>query len=168
MLRAKHPMKATAHPARHLGDERPPARDVRRDSLPRCSPRMRVSPRIEPSRMAIPTPYGPYSHSRIAGQFILLAGQTARDGATGRIIDGDVALQTARAIEIIREILEEHDLTLKDVVRTTVYLATMEDFDAMNGVYATHFESPFPVRSTVEVRMPYGALVGIEATAFRP
>jgi 2-iminobutanoate/2-iminopropanoate deaminase len=117
--------------------------------------------------MTIPTPYGPYAHSRIAGDFLLLAGQTARDGVTGQIIEGDVAAQTARSIEIISEILAEHQLTLKDVVRTTVYLAKMEDFDAMNTVYAAHFEAPFPVRSTVEVRMPYGALVGIEATAFR-
>ena len=117
--------------------------------------------------MTIPTPYGPYSHSRIAGDFVLLAGQTARDGVSGKIIDGDITAQTARCIEIVREILLEHELTLADVVRTTVYLAHMEDFDAMNSVYAARFAAPYPVRSTVEVRMPYGALVGIEATAFR-
>jgi 2-iminobutanoate/2-iminopropanoate deaminase len=117
--------------------------------------------------MTIPTPYGPYSHSRIAGDFVLLAGQTARDAVTGKVIVADVAAQTARCIEIVRDILREHDLALRDVVRTTVYLADMADFDAMNTVYGGAFEPPFPVRSTVEVRMPYGARVGIEATAFK-
>jgi 2-iminobutanoate/2-iminopropanoate deaminase len=117
--------------------------------------------------MTIPTPYGPYSHSRVAGDFVLLAGQTARDAVTGKVIDAGIATQTARCIEIIRDILHEHDLALRDVVRTTVYLANMADFNAMNTVYAGVFEAPFPVRSTVEVRMPYGALVGIEATAFK-
>jgi 2-iminobutanoate/2-iminopropanoate deaminase len=117
--------------------------------------------------MTIPAPYGPYSHSRIAGDFVLLAGQTARDGVSGKIIDGDITAQTARCIEIVRDILLEHELTLRDVVRSTVYLARMEDFDAMNAVYAEAFEDPYPVRSTVEVRMPYGALVGIETTALR-
>ena len=117
--------------------------------------------------MTIPTPYGPYSHSRVAGDFVFLAGQTARDGVSGKIIDGDIGAQTTRCIEIVREILQEHELTLQDVVRSTVYLAHMKDFDAMNTVYATCFAAPYPVRSTVEVRMPYGALVGIEVTAFR-
>ena len=117
--------------------------------------------------MTVPTPYGPYSHSRVAGDFVLLAGQTARDGVSGKIIDGDITAQTARCIEIVRDLLLEHELTLRDVVRSTVYLAHMEDFDAMNTVYAARFAAPYPVRSTVQVRMPYGALVGIEVTAFR-
>jgi 2-iminobutanoate/2-iminopropanoate deaminase len=119
------------------------------------------------SASSIPRVYGPYSHSIVAGDFVFLAGQTGRDAATGKIIDGDIASQTARSIEIIRDILHEHSLTLRDVVRSTVYLAHMEDFDAMNGVYGAAFEAPYPVRSTVEVRMPFGALVGIEVTAFR-
>jgi 2-iminobutanoate/2-iminopropanoate deaminase len=116
---------------------------------------------------SIPRAYGPYSHSLIAGDFVFLAGQTARDAATGKIIDGDIAAQTARCLEIIRDILHEHALTLRDVARSTVFLARMEDFDAMNDVYGATFEAPYPVRSTVEVRMPFGALVGIEVTAFR-
>ena len=116
---------------------------------------------------SIPRAYGPYSHSIIAGDYVFLAGQTARDTATGKLIDGDIAAQTARSLEIIRDILHEHALTLRDVVRATVYLAHMEDFDAMNHVYGVTFEAPYPVRSTVEVRMPFGALVGIEVTAFR-
>ena len=115
----------------------------------------------------VPKAYGPYSHSIVAGDFVFLAGQTGRDTVSGKIIDGDVAAQTARSLEIIRDILREHSLTLSDVVRTTVYLARMDDFDAMNSVYGATFQAPYPVRSTVEVRMPFGALVGIEATAFR-
>ena len=115
----------------------------------------------------IPPAYGPYSHSLIAGDFVFLAGQTGRDAATGKVIEGDVSAQTTRSLEIIRDILREHELTLRDVVRSTVYLARMEDFDAMNKIYGATFEAPYPVRSTVEVRMPFGALVGIEVTAYR-
>jgi 2-iminobutanoate/2-iminopropanoate deaminase len=116
---------------------------------------------------AIPTAYGPYSHSIIAGDFVFVAGQTGRDVASGRVIDGDVTAQTARSIEIIRDILHEHALTLADVVRSTVYLAHIEDFAAMNAVYSAAFKAPYPVRSAVEVRMAFGALVGIEVTAYR-
>ena len=115
----------------------------------------------------LPRAYGPYSHSVVAGDFVFVAGQTAREAATGSIIDGDLAAQTARCLEIIRDILQEHALSLRDVVRSTVFLAHMEDFDVMNNVYGATFEAPYPVRSTVEVRMPFGALVGIEVTAFR-
>ena len=116
----------------------------------------------------VPPAYGPYSHAIVAGDFVFLAGQTARDAKTGKLIDGDITAQTARCIEIVRDILALHGLDLRDVVRTTVYLAHMEDFDAMNKVYGAAFGPKYPVRSTVEVRMPFGALVGIEATAFRP
>jgi 2-iminobutanoate/2-iminopropanoate deaminase len=115
----------------------------------------------------VPTAYGPYSHSIIAGDFVFLAGQTARDAASGRVIDGDIAAQTTRCFEIVSDILHEHGIDLRAVIRSTVFLAHIEDFDAMNKVYSAMFKAPYPVRSTVEVRMPYGALVGIEVTAFR-
>ena len=115
----------------------------------------------------IPKAYGPYSHSIVAGDFVFLAGQTAREAVSGRVIEGDVTAQTARCLEIVRDILHEHALALSDVVRVTVYLARIEDFDAMNAVYSATLRPPYPVRSTVEVRMPFGALVGIEVTAFR-
>ena len=115
----------------------------------------------------VPKAYGPYSHSIAAGDFVFVAGQTGRDTVSGKVIDGDVSAQTARSLEIIRDILREHGLSLADVVRATVYLARMEDFDAMNAVYGAMFPAPCPVRSAVEVRMPFGALVGIEVTAFR-
>ena len=115
----------------------------------------------------IPAAYGPYSHAVEAGDFVFLAGQTARDGETGRLIEGDISAQTARCIEIIREILGRLGLTLRDVVRSTVYLADIGDFNAMNVVYSAAFGPRFPARSTPEARLPFGALVSIEVTAYR-
>ena len=115
----------------------------------------------------IPVAYGPYSHAVVAGDFVFVAGQTARDAETGRIIAGDITAQTARCLEIVGDILGQLGLTLKDVVRSTVYLSNIGDFDAMNRVYSTAFQAPYPARSTPEVNLPFGALVGIEVTAYR-
>lgn len=115
----------------------------------------------------VPKAYGAYSHAVVAGDFVFVAGQTARDAATGQVIQEDIAAQTRRALEIVREILSELDLELSDIVRATVYLANIEDFDAMNRVYSEVVQPPYPVRSTPEVKMPFGALVGIEVTAYR-
>jgi 2-iminobutanoate/2-iminopropanoate deaminase len=98
---------------------------------------------------------------------VFLAGQTARDVETGRIIAGDITAQTTRCLEIVRDILGQLGLTLQDVVRSTVYLSNIGDFDAMNRVYSAAFQAPYPARSTPEVKLPFGALVGIEVTAYR-
>ncbi len=116
---------------------------------------------------AVPKAYGAYSHAVIAGDFVFLAGQTARDAVTGRLIEGDVAAQTQRSLEIIRGILGELGLGFTDIVRSTVYLANIEDWDAMNRVYSKVLQPPYPARSTPEVKLPYGALVSIEVTAYR-
>lgn len=116
---------------------------------------------------SVPEAYGPYSHAVVAGDFVFLAGQIARDSVTGELIEGDITAQTARCIEIIEDILKNLGLSLRDVVRTTVYLSDINDFDAMNSVYSAAFRAPYPVRSTPQVTMPFGALVGIEVTAFR-
>ena len=116
---------------------------------------------------SIPAAYGPYSHAVVAGDFVFLAGQIARDAVTGRLIDGDITAQTTRCLEIVSDILKTLGLSLADVVRTTVFLSDIEDFDAMNGVYSATFRAPYPVRSTPQVTMPFGALVGIEVTAYR-
>ncbi|MEO8202055.1 MAG: Rid family hydrolase [Gemmatimonadota bacterium] len=115
----------------------------------------------------IPRAYGPYSHAVVAGDYIFLAGQTARDSVTGQVIEGDVFTQTQRCIEIIIEILAHFDLSLKDVVRSTVYLADIDAFAEMNRAYSTAFTAPYPARSTPEARIPFGALVSIEVTAYR-
>lgn len=114
-----------------------------------------------------PAAYGPYSHAVVAGDFVFLAGQIARDAVSGHLIDGDITAQTARCLEIVSDILKKLGLSLADVVRTTVFLSDIGDFDAMNRVYAAAFQAPYPVRSTPQVKMPFGALVGIEVTAYR-
>ena len=116
---------------------------------------------------SIPGAYGPYSHAVVAGDFVFLAGQIARDAISGTLIDGDITAQTTRCLEIVSDILKTLGLSLADVVRTTVFLSDIEDFDAMNGVYSATFRAPYPVRSTPQVKMPFGALVGIEVTAYR-
>jgi len=115
----------------------------------------------------IPQAYGPYSHAVVAGDFVFLAGQIARDPVTGHIIEGDITAQTTRCLEIVRDILKRLGLSLADVVRTTVFLSDIGDFDAMNRVYAAAFQPPYPVRSTPQVKMPFGALIGMEVTAYR-
>jgi len=115
----------------------------------------------------IPPAYGPYSHAVVAGDYVFLAGQTARDAVTGRLIEGDILAQTARALELVREILGELGLSLSHVVRSTVYLASISDFAAMNSVYVKYFAPPYPARSTPEASLPFGALVSIEVTAYR-
>ena len=116
---------------------------------------------------AVPKAYGAYSHAVIAGDFVFLAGQTARDPVTGRLIEGDVAAQTRRSLEIVRSILGELGLGLTDIVRSTVYLANIDDWDAMNREYSKVLQPPYPVRSTPEAKLPNGALVSIEVTAYR-
>ena len=115
---------------------------------------------------SIPTAYGAYSHAVVAGDYVYLSGQTGRDPQTGRVIEGNVGEQTRRTLEIVREILGQLGLSLSDVVRMTVYLESIDDFAAMNSVYSAMFQSPYPARSVVQVNMPYGALVGMDAIAY--
>jgi len=103
----------------------------------------------------------------VAGDFVFLAGQIARDPVTGHLIEGDITAQTTRCLEIVSDILKDLGLSLADVVRATVFLSDIGDFDAMNRVYAAAFQAPYPVRSTPQVKMPFGALVGMEVTAYR-
>jgi 2-iminobutanoate/2-iminopropanoate deaminase len=96
---------------------------------------------------------------------IYLSGQVGLDPATGRLISGDVAAQTARTLDNIRALLESVGSSLDDVLRVSIYLTSMESFVAMNEVYARYFREPFPARTTVAVRdLPLGASVEIEAT----
>ena len=115
---------------------------------------------------AVPPAYGPYSHAVVAGDYIFLAGQTARDSVTGKVIEGDVFTQTNRCIEIIKEIVGQLGYSLHQVVRSTVYLANIEDFAEMNRAYSAAFPKPYPARSTPEARIPFGALVSIEVTLY--
>jgi 2-iminobutanoate/2-iminopropanoate deaminase len=113
-----------------------------------------------------PAALGPYSQGIRTGTLVYAAGQLGLDPGTGALVDGGVAEQTDRALRNVTAILDAAGVSLDRVVKTTVFLADMADFSAMNDVYATHFSAPFPARSTVAVKsLPKGALVEIEAIA---
>ena len=122
-------------------------------------------------RQAVSTPsapaaIGPYSQAVRAGSLLFLSGQIPIDPTSGNIVDGDVAAQTHRVLRNIDAILQAAGAGLDQVVRTTVYLADMNDFAAMNAVYGTYFTSPAPARATVQAaRLPRDARVEIDAIA---
>ena len=122
-------------------------------------------------RQAVSTPsapqaIGPYSQAIRAGSLLFVSGQVPIDPATGSVIDGDIAAQTHRVFQNIGEILKAGGATFEDVVRTTVFLADMNDFAAMNAAYATYFSAPAPARATVQVsRLPKDARIEIDVIA---
>jgi 2-iminobutanoate/2-iminopropanoate deaminase len=118
------------------------------------------------STPAAPHAIGPYSQAIKAGSLLFVSGQIPIDPATGTLIDGDIAAQTHRVFQNLSAILEAAGVSLDHVVRTTVYLADMSDFGAMNDVYATYFSSPAPARATVQAaRLPKDARVEIDVIA---
>ena len=113
-----------------------------------------------------PQAIGPYSQAVIANGFVYTAGQVALDPATMSLVAGDVKAQTDRVFANLKAVLEAAGSSLPKVVKTTVYIATMDDFAAMNEVYAMHFGSHRPARSTVAVKtLPKSALVEIDCVA---
>ncbi len=113
-----------------------------------------------------PKAVGPYSQAVAFGDLLFCSGQIPLDPVSGAVVSSDVAAQTERVIENIKAVLTVNAMTLDDVIKTTVFLTTMDDFAAMNEVYARHFAQPFPARSTVAVlALPRGAKVEIEVTA---
>ncbi|MGN0195133.1 MAG: RidA family protein [Candidatus Cryptobacteroides sp.] len=113
-----------------------------------------------------PAAIGPYSQATLAGNMIFLSGQLPIDPSTGAFPEGGVAEQTAQSLANVRAILEKGGFSMSDVVKTTVFLADMGDFAAMNEVYKQNFSEPFPARSAVAVKtLPKGALVEIECIA---
>jgi len=113
-----------------------------------------------------PKAIGPYSPAVRAGQLLFLSGQVALDPATGDLIAGDIGAETRRVMENLKALLEQAGLGLSAVVRTTVYLADMNDFAAMNEVYGACFNAPYPARATIQVaRLPRNARVEIDAIA---
>jgi 2-iminobutanoate/2-iminopropanoate deaminase len=113
-----------------------------------------------------PKAIGPYSQAIRAGQFLFLSGQVGFDPATGQLVPGGIAEQTQRVLQNIGAVLAAAGLSLDHVVKTTVFLADMNDFAAMNEIYATYFKSPAPARSTVQAaRLPRDARVEIEIIA---
>lgn len=115
---------------------------------------------------AAPRAIGPYSQAIRAGGLLFVSGQVPIDPATGALVEGDIAAQTRQVLENLRGILEAAGASFDHVVRTTVFLADMNDFTAMNDVYAACFAAPAPARATVQVaRLPKDARVEIDAIA---
>ncbi len=119
-----------------------------------------------------PKAIGPYSQAVAAafpgGDLIFCSGQLGIDPATGEFVAG-VRAQTERALSNLRAVLAAEGLGLGSVTKTTIFLADMADFAAVNEVYASRFSAPYPARSTVQVAaLPKGGLVEIEAIALRP
>ncbi|MBO6063175.1 MAG: RidA family protein [Bacteroidales bacterium] len=121
------------------------------------------------STMEAPAAIGPYSQAVDSGTgLVFVSGQLPIDPATGAFPEGGVAEQARQSLRNAQAILRAAGLELADVVKTTVFLADMGDFAAMNAVYATFFSEPFPARSAVAVKtLPKGALVEIECIASR-
>lgn len=122
--------------------------------------------RIQISTNQAPAAIGPYSQAIRSGQFIFTAGQVALDPTSGEIVGADVQTQTHRVLQNLQAVLTSAGSSLANVVKTTVFLSSMSDFQAMNAVYATYFGQPAPARSTVAVaELPRKALVEIECIA---
>ena len=109
---------------------------------------------------------GPYSHGVHAGELVYLSGQTPLDPQTGKLVEGDVAAQTEQCFRNLFAVLAAGGLTPDQVVKVNVYLADMNDFTAMNAVYARQFSQPYPARTTIGVAaLPLGAKIEIEMIA---
>lgn len=113
-----------------------------------------------------PAALGPYSHAIRANGFVFTAGQVGIVPGSGALAEGGVEAQTRQVLENISAVLRAADTSLERVVKTTVFLADMDDFATVNGIYAQYFRQEPPARSAVEVaRLPLGALVEIETVA---
>ena len=109
---------------------------------------------------------GPFSAAVRAGDLLFLSGQVALDPTTGKLIAGDTGAQTEQIFANISAVLEAAGKSFDDVMKTTVYLADMKEFAAMNTVYARHFQQPYPARTTIQAAaLPLGAAVEIEVVA---
>jgi len=116
-----------------------------------------------------PRAVGPYSQAVVADNHLFLSGQTPIDPATGTLGDGDVGTQTQRCFDNLAAVLAAAGLSLDEVVKVNVYLTSMDDFAAMNEVYARQFVEPYPARTTVAVAaLPLGARIEIELVARFP
>jgi 2-iminobutanoate/2-iminopropanoate deaminase len=113
-----------------------------------------------------PAAIGPYSQAVRSGSLVFCSGQIPLDPPTGQLVEGGIEAQTAQVLDNLTAVLAAAGLTLGDVVKTTVFLASMDDFPAVNEVYARYFDEDPPARSTIGVSaLPKGARVEIEAIA---
>ena len=115
-----------------------------------------VSPELSP-------PVGPFSQAVKVDGFLYFSGQVAQDPATGKVVEGGIVAETERVFRNLSAVLKAAGKSFDDVVRVGVFLTSMSDYVAMNGVYAKHFTQPFPARTTVGVAaLPLGARVELD------
>lgn len=115
-----------------------------------------------------PSAIGPYSQGIVSGDLVFCSGQLGLDPATGDLVEGGVEAQTERALRNLTSVLDAAGASMADVVKTTIFLADIADFAAVNAVYARHMPDPAPARSTFAVgALPKGGLIEIEAIARR-
>jgi len=116
----------------------------------------------------LPAPKGPYSPGLRVGDWVFVSGQVATDPRTGRIAGSTIEEQTRQTLSNVKAILEAAGTSLDDCVKITVYLKDMGDFERFNAVYETFFADPKPTRATVQAVLVPGALIEIDAIAYRP
>jgi 2-iminobutanoate/2-iminopropanoate deaminase len=115
-----------------------------------------------------PEPVGPYSQAIRAGHFLFISGQIGVNPETGKMVEGGIETETRQVIENLKAILKSTELGLKNVIKTSIYLADMSDFDKVNQIYSEYFAEFKPARVTIEVSaMPKDALIEIEAIAIK-
>ena len=120
------------------------------------------------STSAAPAAVGPYSQAIVTNDFVFCSGQVGLDTATGELVPGGLEAQTERVIRNLEAVLQAAGVKLSDVVKTTCFLADINDFVTFNGIYARFMPDPPPARSTFAVKaLPKAALVEIEAIAVR-
>jgi 2-iminobutanoate/2-iminopropanoate deaminase len=118
--------------------------------------------------LSAPRAIGPYSQAIDAGDYVFLSGQVPIDPATGELVPGDIAAQTERVLDNLAAVLEAAGCSFADVVKTTIYLADLGDFQTVNATYGRRFVADPPARATVQVSaLPKGARVEIDAIARR-
>jgi len=126
---------------------------------------MKMGKRVIQTAMA-PKAIGPYSQAIRAGSFLFLSGQIPLDPKTGELVKGDIRQQTKQVLENLKGVLESEKLEMEDVVKVTIFLKDIGNFNQVNEVYATYFPSSPPARSTVQVaKLPRDAEIEIEAIA---
>src|SRR5580765_6919037 len=108
-------------------------------------------------------PVGPFSQAIEVGGFLYLSGQVGQDPATGKVVEGGIVAETERVFQNLSAVLKAAGKSFDDVVRAGVFLTSMSDYLALNGVYAKHFRQPFPARTTIAAAaLPFGARVEID------
>lgn len=108
---------------------------------------------------------GPYSQAVISGDFVFISGQIPLDPQSSKIVEGGIETQTVQVMENLNNILESIDLTLDNVVKTSVFLSDLNDFQPFNRVYGKYFDKHLPARSTVQVGLMAEVLLEIDAIA---